>query len=217
MITFVIVSFGDKYNRYRQALIRSINANMPEANIKDIELDPFTEVNFHLANYIKLKHWKDNIEGDTILIDADTIVLGDVSKVFDMPFDLIYTKRSNNSKIPFNSGVVFVKESGKRIIEEWQRIDERMINDKIFHAKWKTKYFGFNQASFGCLLETIPELSIGHVPSEIYNSCDIYDWRNNYTSAKIVHVKSGLRKSLERNINQFRFIENRVKKYYESK
>lgn len=214
MITFVIVSFGDKYNKYKQALIRSINENMPTAKIKDIELDPLPEKNMHLANYIKLKHWKDNIEGDTVLIDADTIVLGDVSNVFDLDFDLIYTKRLHMRKLPFNCGVVFVKESGKHIIEEWQSIDERMINDKVFHAKWKSRYFGFNQASFGCLLEIVENLKIGNVLSEVYNSCDIYDWRNNYTSAKIVHVKSGLRKSLERNLNQFRYIENRIKKYY---
>jgi hypothetical protein len=213
MTTFIIVSFGDKYIRYKNALIRSIEANVKGAKIKDIELDhKFT--NFHTANYIKLQHWIKNIEGNSVLIDADTIVLEDVSEVFNMPHDLIYTKRDYNRSIPFNSGVVFVKESGKHILDRWCDIDQQMFTDPKFHQKWKKKYFGFNQASFGCLLETMPELNIGQVNATIYNSCDRYDWKHNYNQAKIVHVKSDLRLSVDNKWLRYQHIENRIKKYY---
>jgi hypothetical protein len=213
MITFIIVSFGDKYIRYKNALIRSIEANVKDANIKDIQLEE-TFSNFHTANYIKLKAWRNNIEGNSVLIDADTIVLDDVSEVFNMPHDLIYTKRDYNRSIPFNSGVVFVKESGKQILDRWCDIDQQMFTDPIFHQKWKKKYFGFNQASFGCLLETMPELNIGQVNATYYNSCDQGDWVRNAQLAKIVHVKSFLRESIDKNLNSYPEIENRIKKYY---
>ena len=213
MITFVIVSFGTKYIKFKKALIKSINKNMPDSNIKDIELD-YVFSNMHDANYIKLQHWIKNIEGNTVLIDADTLVLSDVSKVFELPYDLIYTKRDYNRTIPFNSGVVFVKESGKHILHSWANIDLRMYQDVTYHLEWKKKYFGFNQSSFGCLLETMPELNIGYVSSTEYNSCDPVDWSRNFNKAKIVHVKSDLRLSLEKKYRRYFHIENRIKKYY---
>jgi hypothetical protein len=214
MTTFVIVSFGKKYTKFKDALVNSIEANMPGSNIKVIQLPELRRVDFQVANYLKLKKWRDNIEGNTVLIDADTILLGDISEVFDMEYDLIYTKRNHNRTIPFNSGVVFVKESGRIIVDTWAKLDDRMYKDKRFHLEWKRKYYGFNQASFGCMLETMPELKIGQVEATIYNSCDRYDWTHNYDLAKIVHVKSELRTSVECRLNKFKEIESRILKYY---
>lgn len=213
MITFVIVSFGDAYKRYKDALIMSIESNMQNAKIKDIQLD-YIAPDMQKANHVKLKAWYDAIEGNTILIDADTIVLGDVSEVFDMKADLIYTKRFNNPKIPFNSGVVFVKESAKFLIKKWMDIDEQMNIDSEFHATWKKKAYGFNQASFACLLNNSPTKSIKYVPSYIYNSCDPIDWKENHAQAKIVHVKGLLRQSVNYRLNRYKLIEEKIKKYY---
>jgi alpha-N-acetylglucosamine transferase len=214
MIRFVIVSFGTEYLRFKKALVNSINENMPESEIIDIELPPIRRRDLQLANHIKLKEWSKHIKGNTILIDADTIVLSDVSKVFDLPYDLIYTKRYSNPNISLNSGVVFIKESGIGILRKWLEIDESMIKSKIFLRKWQRKYFGYNQASFGCMIDTYPKLNIGNVCTSIYNSCDIPDWLNNYEVAKIVHVKSSLRSSVHRRKNLYTEIEKRILKYY---
>ena len=214
MTTFVIVSFGAKYTKFKNALVNSIEVNMPGSNIKVIKLPELNHTDFQVANYLKLKHWRDNIEGNTVLIDADTIVLSDISEVFKIDADLIYTTRKHNKTIPFNSGVVFVKESGRHIVETWAGLDDKMYKDKRLHMRWKRKYYGFNQASFGCMLETMPKLKIGKVDAAIYNSCDKYDWSHNYNLAKVVHIKSELRTSVECDLRKFPEIESRILKYY---
>jgi hypothetical protein len=215
MITrFVIVSFGDEYLKYKKALVRSINDNCIDFEIVDIELKPLKRKDFHLANYLKLQTWAKNIKGNTVLIDADTIVLGNVSEVFDLDSDLIYTKRQFNRSIPFNSGVVFVKESGIPIIQKWAEIDHKMYKNPFLHRKYKGKYYGFNQSSFGCLLETHSEFKIDFVCCSIYNSCDAGDWKVNYNFAKIVHVKSDLRISVNKKRGLYKDIEKRILKYY---
>jgi len=213
MTTFVIVSFGKDYTYLKNALVRSIHENMPDAKIKDIEVN-YKPLNSFQANNYKLKLWCDNVDGNTVFIDADTIVLSDISEVFNLPNDLIYTERLYNTKIPFNSGVVFVKESGLNILQEWLKFDEMLFKNKAMHLKWRSKYFGMNQASFGCMIETMPELNIGTVPSCVYNSCDHYDWEKLSEMAKIVHVKSLLRTSIKHRMNKYPLIENRIKKYY---
>jgi alpha-N-acetylglucosamine transferase len=214
MTRFVIVSFGNEYIRFKKALVNSIRENMPKSEIVDIELPALRISDLQRANYIKLKEWTKHIKGNTVLIDADTILLGDISEVFDMPHDLIYTKRLSNPKISLNSGVVFVKESGIPIIKKWAEIDDKLYRNRSLLRMWQRKYFGFNQASFGYMLDTYPDLNIGHVCTSLYNSCDPHDWINNYGLAKIVHVKSSLRNSLKRCMIKYPEIEERIKKYY---
>jgi len=214
MTRFVIVSFGDEYLKYKNALVKSIKQNVKKHEIIDIELPALRKADLQKANYIKLKEWAKHIKGNTVLIDADTIVLSDISEVFDMPNDLIYTKRYLNKNIDFNSGVVFVKESGLNIINKWVEIDRQLYESKALLRRWQRKYFGFNQASFGCLLETNKDFNIGHVTTAIYNNCDNPDWVKNHAIAKIVHVKSTLRKSVNAGRNLFPDIEKRILKYY---
>jgi alpha-N-acetylglucosamine transferase len=214
MVRFVIVSFGSEYLKYKKALIRSINENVKNHEIIDIELPALKRKDAHLANHIKLNEWVKHIKGNTVLIDADTIVLSDISEVFDLPYDLIYTKRSFNRTIPFNSGVVFVKDSGINIVKKWAELDLKMFKNRSFHRQWSRKYFGFNQASFGCLLDTNKTFNIGHVSSTVYNSCDDKDWFDNYDKAKIVHVKAVLRLAVNRGTLVFPEIQKRILKYY---
>jgi hypothetical protein len=202
------------YSKLAKACIKSIEKNAKGAEI----IEATTNVKHHTdwmryANNLKLKIWLDNLKGDTVFIDADTIILDDISGGFQK--DLTYTKRHNkDTKIPFNSGVVFVKESGKDILEKWLEIDSQMAKDKKLWYKWQKVAFGYNQASFAALLVAGKfEGRISHVPSYIYNSCDPSDWNFKHDQAKLVHVKARLRDSLFRNKNNFAILQ-KIKPYY---
>jgi hypothetical protein len=218
---FVLVHFDhpdieDKvYARLAEGCIKSIRESHKKAEIAEITM-PVEKDHpewMRWANNVKLKIWLDNLKGDTVFLDADTIVLSDVSKAFLN--DLTYTKRYNaDSNIPFNSGVVFVRESGRGILQSWLEWDEALNADRKLWHKWQKVAFGYNQASFAALLSDGKfQERISHVPSYIYNSCDPSDWNFKFDLAKIVHVKSRLREAWQKNKNTFPILQ-RISKYY---
>jgi hypothetical protein len=217
---FVLVHFenpnsGDAiYSKLAKACIKSIKKNAKGAEI--IEVTENVKHNpdwMRYANNLKLKIWLDNLQGDTVFIDADTIILDNISEGFQN--DFTYTKRYNSdTKIPFNSGVVFVRESGRDILQSWLEWDEALNADRKLWHKWQKVAFGYNQASFAALLSGGKfQERISHVPSYIYNSCDPSDWNFKFDLAKIVHVKARLRDSLFRNKNTFPILQ-KIKPYY---
>jgi lipopolysaccharide biosynthesis glycosyltransferase len=110
MTTIVLCHFTlttDIYSMMAEKCKQSIQDNMPNAIIKELVLQPDKKFKRTIdeafyANLIKLKAWSENIEGNTIFLDADTIVLDDLSHVFENDFDIAYTGRKGNIK--FNSG-----------------------------------------------------------------------------------------------------------------
>jgi len=198
MTRFVIVSDGTPlFEQLAKACINSIESNCKDFDIKHIKIIPNeNKYRQQSANGLKLKAWTENIKGNTVFLDADTIVNQDISSIFDLEFDLCYTSRPKTHNIPFNSGIVFVKESGWPIVKRWESINNQMTFDRAFHSKWCLKYFGYNQAAFGCLLDSYDYPGIIHVPTKIWNCCDPVDWVRNIYNAKIIHYKGELRRDL---------------------
>ena len=149
-----------------------------------------------VVNTRKLHKWVEIVENakdDIVLMDCDTVLLKEVSHVFDMDFDIAYTKRTQGSRFPLNGGVVFVRPNKKTkdFFRRWLDVNNRMMEDSHFHKPYYKKYAGINQASFGYLLENGCDLKIIDVPCSKYNACDAVDWENlEYTH--ILHVKSDL-------------------------
>ena len=96
---------------------------------------------------------------------------------------------------------------------KWAEINRYLLDDQKEWKKWNQIYLGYNQASFGYMIENC-NFDLLPVPSEIYNSCDNYDWTNNHQNAKIVHVKSDLRDDLHQR-KRFPEVWDRIGKYYD--
>ena len=133
--------------------------------------------------------------GDRIcLIDGDTFFVNGIDDVWDRDFDLAYTVR--DFIIPFNGGVVFVRVTPRtqEFMERWRQVNAAMYHDVSYHMKWKEKYGGLNQASFGCLLEDGHGLDLLTLPCTEWNCEDSCWGAFDPARTRIVHVKSGLRR-----------------------
>lgn len=195
------VYFGHRdFARMLGALQVSVSENTPfDLTVHNIKYTKVRAPAKLSTNTAKLRKWVDivvNSEDPLILLDCDTLVLKDVSHVFDKKFDIAYTHRSNGVRLPLNGGVLFVRpsEKVKDFFRKWMWINDKMIHDKVFHLPWKRKYEGINQASFGRMLESDHGLNVISVPCAKYNACDVVDWED-ITGAHVLHIKSELRSS----------------------
>jgi hypothetical protein len=180
------------------ALKVSVSENTPfNLNIHKIQYQKVRAPTNLSTNTAKLRKWVDIVESTDspiILMDCDTIVLKDVSHVFENDFDIAYTKRPDEVKLPLNGGVLFVRPSEpvREFFRRWMWINDKMIEDKLFHRPWKRKYEGINQASFGWMLENYNHIDITSVPCSKYNACDKVNWEA-LDNVHILHIKSELR------------------------
>lgn len=129
------------------------------------------------------------------MLDTDTMILGDLSEIERMEFDLAYTVRPRPS-FPVNTGVYFVRvsECVRAFVARWYDAVRAMLADKRFHDEWKNRYGGIHQAALGYLLNRASESELQRllaIPCETWNCCGPV-W--NYDALpKIVHVMGHLR------------------------
>lgn len=218
--SFFTYPWDQSFKKLLVAFENSVKANMPDCNLIVDELDfprnniDTTKLSF-VSNTIKLRAWSKRIQeldDPIILIDADTIVLKDLSDVFEEDFDIGYTV--TGSSIPINGGVIFVKpnERSRKFFSLFYDVNFKMFKDKAFHTKWRNKYAGINQAAFGYLLEN-PELydaKLKAFPCELYNAVDKH-WPDIDENTRVVHIKSDLRKECLKSTN-IEFIPNKFQK-----
>lgn len=155
----------------------------------------------HIDNARKSKHHcrivRDAEKGELIgFIDVDAMVLGDLSEVQSMDFDIAYTVRTPECKWRLNTGVYFVRitERVQKFVSSWYAMSLRMLSDKRLHEEWKRnkRYGGLHQAAFGWMIENSSEdLKLLALPCESWNVLpnvieESYDVR-------VVHVMSSFR------------------------
>ena len=214
-VKICIVQFDYKENKFKlfsklcNTLINSIKKHLPDVEIDLCKIEEPNPNNYigskikrsFASNSIKLKIWNDiiqNTDKHVVLLDGDTLVLDNFLEVFDEDFDIGLTFRGKTG-LPFNGGVIFVKptKESKEFFNLFLKINDEFVKNKIKHQKYRNKYAGINQSALGCLLEEYNKdnkYKIKKFPCSIYNLCD---WINNdYKKAKIIHIKSNLRKNL---------------------
>jgi len=195
----------NKYNILSKVFEYSVRKNCPNAELELLKVKPpetrrKARSKSFASNTLKLGLWLDVLkktDDNVVFMDCDMIVLKDVSEAFNYDFDIGYTVRTNSS-IPFNGGVVFVKNTKKAIkfIETWKEINKQMYDNYTFHMPYRNKYAGMNQASFGYLLEKKNyDAKLKPFKCDIWNACDD-NWRNISKDTKVIHVKGGLRRSV---------------------
>jgi len=156
-----------------------------------------------LDNARKAKHHNEIIQaaedGEVLgMLDTDTMVLGDLSEIESMDFDLAYTIRPpGSSKWKLNTGVYFVRVNGnvRRFVGRWYQAVLDMLADPILHHHWKKTrgYGGIHQAALGFLLESSYYMPVKllQLPCETWNCCSkLWDKTDN---PKIVHIMGQMR------------------------
>lgn len=192
---------NDNYKRLADVWEYSAKKYNPDADVKLITVD-FKKVGNDIKdswvyNDHKLSIWRDEIiasDDDIVVMDADMIVLGDISAPFKKDFDICYTARTR-SRYPLNGGVIFAHptEGAKKFVKEWYALDKEMLSGHGFHQRYRVKYGGMNQASFGAMIEAHKQkCKLETVTCSEYNLCD-EEWKYFDDNVKILHVKGALR------------------------
>lgn len=201
---------GGQWPRLARVLEQSAREQCPDWDIDVRAITPDAArsvlgIRAFEANTSKLEYWRHAVctaaDGDRIaLLDADTMVVQPLTPVWTYAFDLAYTQRRHDGTLPLNAGVIFVRVSDRtrRFLTQWRDENRRMLRDRIYHAPWRRKYGGMNQAAFGRLLEqTGPDaLDVLPLPCLEWN-CEDSSWAAfDPRVTRIVHLKSALRLAL---------------------
>jgi hypothetical protein len=201
---------GDQYGRLARVLEYTAAVHCPDWTIRVERLKAppsYTSalgVQSHVTNSQKLEWWRsvvvDAEDGDRVLlIDADMMITRPLGDVWDRPFDLAYTIRTEG-RLPLNGGVVFVRVSPatRRFVDRWFAVNQEFLGDAKAHARWRTKYAGINQAAFGYMLERESDhgLALERLTCHEWNAENTAWAKFDPTFTRIVHLKSGLRRAL---------------------
>lgn len=143
------------------------------------------------SNHRKLRAWIDAVDGDTIFVDCDMLLLECISDGFQQVEHIGFTERPG--PFPINGGVVFVRDTNesRQFLEKWYEVDRRMLTDVEFHMQYHEKYAGINQSSMGYMLESDYGHLVSLLPCSTYNLCD-GQW-DEWTKTKLIHIKGRLR------------------------
>lgn len=152
--------FGDPdFSRLAGALRASVEANAPDVEFCELVTAPpdnKSKLTRHYTdNHAKLKVWRAAVhaepdDAEIVLMDADTIVLGDMQEAFDDGnyYDIGWTWRPG--RLPMNGGVVFVRctARARAFMDAWVARDEVLMRHRTLADHGAKKYGGANQASF---------------------------------------------------------------------
>lgn len=154
------------------------------------------------SNTVKLREYVrfiDKVNDDVILADCDMLCLQDARHAFEGEFDIGVTMKGDDHKTRcvVNGGIIFVKntEAAKEWMREFQRINDKMYADEMFHNVWKKKYYGMNQTAMGYMLEMYDKAIVKEFPTQVWNNCDV-NWANINDETVFVHIKSMLRDAI---------------------
>ncbi|PCJ18259.1 MAG: hypothetical protein COA96_16700 [SAR86 cluster bacterium] len=200
--------FGDsRWRKLARAWEYSAGINCPSAEISLLEEaqpsgEPWLSRGYKPEtawNTIKLRAWRDavndNAGKDIVLMDADTLVLGDLAPAFVHDFDIGYTPRPGRH--PLNGGVVFVRgtDAAIQFINDWYDRNMKIMNDADNLRRLLRKYGGVNQASLGLLLKESSGVRFRKFDCIKWNSVD-ETWQHYDGTANVVHYKGALREML---------------------
>lgn len=184
------------FKRLRDVFIASCRHHMPHARlvVHNIAACQIQGRSYGMSsNTHKLAKWVEITESakeDVVLCDCDLMFNDTIDDVFELDFDLAYTRR--NGPLPFNSGVVFLRptEHAKAGMRKWLSVNNEMFRNAPFHNRYRDKYAGMNQAAWGYLLES------GELPGKVisvdpkYNACGD---DNRGDDVRIIHIKDDVR------------------------
>lgn len=204
-VIIATVVFGDDvFRRMADVLEYSVARNFPAAEFVRIDAPAHEHIKgipTHCpANAHKKSYWADVVQQNhnrrIIVIDCDTLVLGDLSHVFDERFDLAYTVRPHRIRV--NAGVMFCRstQATRRFFDKWNYTQEVLLSEEErSHLQARLKKFaGLDQAAFDKTLNAVDfPFETLELPCEKYNSVD-QTWHVFNEQTCVLHVKGRLRR-----------------------
>lgn len=196
----------DQWPRLARVLDYSARRQAPAWRVDVERIDPGPPGNRTAAfeaNTRKLDRWAAIVaaahDGERlVLIDADTMVLRPIDPVWDLEFDVAYTVRPAGTRLPFNAGVIILRVSPavRTFVSRWAAENRRMLLDQARHAQYYRRYGGINQAALGALFDegAAAGLRVARLECREWN-CEDSTWSRYDGTTRIVHVKSGLRRT----------------------
>lgn len=154
-VAYLFIDFGhDATVEQRQLAtksIASVRRHMPAAEIihlTDMKTEPLDGVDCVWATEWAGKNRADlqsAVDGDTLFLDTDTIIMQDVSAVFKQSFDVAVAARPpdwDHKEAPFNQGVVFSRSpefwrAVAKKARERRSYDEEGFSDVVLNGGFK--------------------------------------------------------------------------------
>lgn len=195
----------DDFTRMADALAESCRVNCPDALlVMDRTPEPEHREDrraFWTANHDKLKRWHDaayRFNDDIVLMDADTVVLGDLSPAFEQlaeaGSDVGITTRPGRK--PFNAGVVYLPQgdAGRKFMDDWVAMDRAIYRSTGACIRATKRYGGLNQGSLGDVItsNTHKPYKVGLLDGRVWNAVDDH-WVVFSEETRVLHIKGALR------------------------
>ena len=195
-----LIGDNPQWQRLFRAFEASVRENCPDAELHVIrsERGPIRKnLPAHCSlNTQKLHVWRAAVhayDGELVLIDADTIVLRDLTEAFErFRFDVAYTERPGAFRI--NAGVVFVQANrySRRFFDRWVMINDALFDNQPECLAAITEHAGLNQAALIHLLDSPTICDTLELPCEVWNSTQ-ETWHTVCDQTYVVHIKNKLR------------------------
>jgi len=184
--------FSDERVRLLDALKRSAAANSPELELEIMHPEPHKETDPDRFAP-KLRAWSAAVhyfKEDLLLLDADCLLLGDVTVLPVDEFDVAHAPRPGNFR--YNTGVVFVRPSEKTrlMMRVWLNRTEFWGLSKPLRRQARRGYLGTDQAAFAEALELLPELRVHELDYTEWNLCQ--DFGKLTPATRVLHLKGGV-------------------------
>lgn len=131
---------------------------------------------------------------DIIFTDCDMILTQDISELFDMVKTIGYTYADYPRNVPFNGGVLVVKnnQQAKDEFNQLTELNNLMVEKPLYHSTFRQKYQGINQSAMGAMLER--GVTWTKLPMSIYNLAE--NWHVPISGTKLIHYKGRLQDAL---------------------
>jgi len=190
------------FTRFADVLEYSINQHCTGHKILRDEIPPAPKViNVRQTgpnNLAKISEWEKVVQQSNepvMLLDADALVLRDVSDIWEKDFDVAYCRRPG--KYPIIGGVLFIKptKAAKEFCSKWLKKATRIFCKPTRANELFSKYGGLSQTTLNILTkQELHRVNFLELDSVEWNLCDETWHKYDPDKTRIVHYKGALRR-----------------------
>ena len=195
----IYCAYGGSYGKLARALGNSVVANCPDANVLTERIEPVPDTGprpltgwivAQMQAWLRVAH---DCDEPLVLMDADMLVLRDISDVFDRDFDVAVTVRPEG----LNSGILFLRpnERSRWFMRAWQKMTALLLERPDGGEHFLHGHYGsVDQAAMMILLGIPVEYGcmVLKLDCSEWNACQEH-WDDVGDETRMLHVKGRLR------------------------
>ncbi len=213
-ILTTVFSYPDKPHDYKalhDVFVASCKKHMPDVEVITLNLQVDYVVDgkkpgcwVNTAKLRAIVEYLESCNDDVIIADCDMLCTAPAYHAFDIPFDIAYTRKPENHKTscPLNGGIIMVRNNAVAL--DWMKqlviVNDAMYKNAKFHAEWKKKYYGMNQAAMGFMIESSHPARVHAYDTLTWNCVDC-NWKDFNSDTVFVHIKGELRNAIQNRIS----------------